>query len=54
MVMAYLFKHTMLQTSFVVNLTCLEPTEGNVEVGRPSGWICTRSSGTSCTSGSKW
>ena len=33
--MAYLFKHTMLQTSFVVNLTCLEPTEGNVEVGRP-------------------
>ena len=35
MVMAYLFKHTMLQTSFVVNLTCLEPTEGNVDVGRP-------------------
>jgi DNA gyrase subunit A len=35
MVMAYLFKHTALQTSFVVNLTCLEPTEGNVEVGRP-------------------
>ena len=33
--MAYLFKHTMLQTSFVVNLTCLEPTEGNVDVGRP-------------------
>jgi DNA gyrase subunit A len=35
MVMAYLFKHTPLQTSFVVNLTCLEPTEANVEVGRP-------------------
>ena len=35
MVMAYLFKHTMLQTSFVVNLTCLEPTEGHVDVGRP-------------------
>ena len=35
MVMAYLFKHTQLQTSFVVNLTCLEPTEANVEVGRP-------------------
>jgi DNA gyrase subunit A len=35
MVMAYLFKHTMLQTSFVVNLTCLEPTEGSVDVGRP-------------------
>jgi DNA gyrase subunit A len=35
MVMAYLFKHTSLQTSFVVNLTCLEPTEANVEVGRP-------------------
>jgi DNA gyrase subunit A len=35
MVMAYLFKHTSLQTSFIVNLTCLEPTEANVEVGRP-------------------
>ena len=35
MVMAYLFKHTPLQTSFVVNLTCLEPTEGNADVGRP-------------------
>ena len=35
MVMAYLFKHTPLQTSFVVNLTCLEPTQANVEVGRP-------------------
>jgi DNA gyrase subunit A len=35
MVMAYLYKHTFLQTSFVVNLTCLEPTETNVEVGRP-------------------
>jgi DNA gyrase subunit A len=35
MVMAYLFRHTQLQTSFVVNLTCLEPTETNVEVGRP-------------------
>ena len=35
MVMAYLFKHTPLQTSFVVNLTCLEPTESNVEIGRP-------------------
>src|SRR5204863_3470379 len=35
MVMAYLFKHTPLQTSFIVNLTCLVPTEGNPEVGRP-------------------
>jgi DNA gyrase subunit A len=35
MVMAYLFKHTPLQTSFVVNLTCLVPTEGNPQVGRP-------------------
>src|SRR5262249_46895095 len=35
MVMAYLFKHTPLQTSFVVNLTCLVPTEGNPEIGRP-------------------
>jgi len=34
MVMAYLFKHTPLQTSFPVNLTCLIPTE-NPEVGRP-------------------
>jgi DNA gyrase subunit A len=34
MVMAYLFKHTPLQTSFVVNLTCLIPTE-NPEIGRP-------------------
>ena len=35
MVMAYLFKHTPLQTSFIVNLTCLVPTENNPEVGRP-------------------
>ncbi len=34
MVMAYLFKHTPLQTNFLVNLTCLIPTE-NTEVGRP-------------------
>jgi DNA gyrase subunit A len=34
MVMAYLFKNTPLQTSVVVNLTCLIPTE-NEEVGRP-------------------
>jgi DNA gyrase subunit A len=34
LVMAYLFKHTSLQTTFAVNLTCLVPTE-NVEVGRP-------------------
>ena len=34
MLMAYLFKHTPLQTSFIVNLTCLIPTE-NPEVGRP-------------------
>ena len=34
MVMAYLFKHTPLQSNFVVNLTCLIPTE-NREVGRP-------------------
>jgi len=35
MVMAYLFKHTPLQTNFIVNLTCLVPTDGNPEVGRP-------------------
>jgi DNA gyrase subunit A len=34
MVMAYLFKHTTLQTNFAVNLTCLVPTE-NAEAGRP-------------------
>jgi DNA gyrase subunit A len=34
MVMAYLFKHTALQTNINVNLTCLVPTE-NPEVGRP-------------------
>ena len=34
MVMAYLFKHTPLQTNFSVNLTCLIPTE-NPEIGRP-------------------
>jgi DNA gyrase subunit A len=34
MVMAYLFKHTPLQISVTVNLTCLVPTE-NAEVGRP-------------------
>ena len=32
--MAYLFKNTPLQTNFIVNLTCLIPTE-NAEVGRP-------------------
>ena len=35
MVMAYLFKHTPLQTNFIVNMTSLVPTEGNPEVGRP-------------------
>ncbi len=34
MVMAYLWKHTPLQTTVPVNLTCLVPTE-NPEVGRP-------------------
>ena len=34
LVMAYLFRHTPLQTNFAVNLTCLIPTE-NAEVGRP-------------------
>ncbi len=33
-VLAYLCKHTPLQTNFPVNLTCLVPTE-NPEVGRP-------------------
>jgi DNA gyrase subunit A len=34
MVMAYLYRHTALQITFPVNLTCLIPTE-NPEVGRP-------------------
>jgi len=34
MVMAYLFKHTPLQSTFPVNLTCLIPTE-NTLVGKP-------------------
>src|ERR687895_95428 len=34
MVMAYLYRHTPLQITFPVNLTCLIPTE-NAEVGRP-------------------
>ena len=34
MVMAYLFRHTPLQTSFAVNLTCLTPA-GDQEVCRP-------------------
>ena len=34
LVMAYLFKHTPLQSNYVVNLTCLIPTE-QPEVGRP-------------------
>ncbi len=34
LVMAYLFKHTALQSNFPVNLTCLVPTE-NPNVGKP-------------------
>ncbi len=34
-VLAYLYKHTALQTNFNVNLTCLIPTE-NPEVGAPA------------------
>ena len=34
LVMAYLFKHTQLQTTFAVNMTCLVPTE-NEQLGRP-------------------
>ncbi|HWB29049.1 MAG TPA: DNA topoisomerase (ATP-hydrolyzing), partial [Vicinamibacterales bacterium] len=34
MVMAYLFKHTPLQSTFPVNLTCLIPTE-KPDVGKP-------------------
>ena len=33
-VLAYLYKHTPLQSNFNVNMTCLVPTE-NPEVGRP-------------------
>ncbi len=34
-VLAYLYKHTPLQTNFAVNMTCLVPTE-NPNVGAPS------------------
>jgi DNA gyrase subunit A len=34
MVLAYLYKHTPLQTNFIVNLTCLIPTE-NADLCRP-------------------
>lgn len=34
MVMAYLFKHTPLQTNFAVNMTCLVPTQQE-DIGRP-------------------
>ncbi len=34
LVMAYLYKHTALQSNFPVNLTCLVPTE-NPNVGKP-------------------
>ncbi len=34
MVMAYLYKHTPLETSFNVNMVCLTPTD-NPEVGQP-------------------
>lgn len=34
-VLAYLYKHTQLQTNFNVNMTCLVPTE-NPEVGAPN------------------
>ena len=34
LVMAFLYKHTALQTNFNVNMTCLVPTD-NVEVGTP-------------------
>jgi len=36
LVMAYLYKHTPLQQNFNVNMTCLVPTPGNVEVGTPA------------------
>jgi DNA gyrase subunit A len=35
LVMAYLYKHTTLQTNFGVNLTCLVPSKDNPEVGTP-------------------
>ena len=34
MVMAYLFKHTSLQTNFAVNMTCLVPSDRE-DIGRP-------------------
>jgi DNA gyrase subunit A len=37
LVMAYLFKHTSLQTNFNVNLTCLVPSAEGTRVSGPSG-----------------
>ena len=53
MVMAYLFKHTPLQTNFVVNLTCLMPTEGTSKSDARASRSARRCSGTSCTSASR-
>ena len=53
MVMAYLFKHTPLQTTFPVNLTCLVPTE-QPGVGRPDRLDLRKYCGTSSGSASTW
>ena len=54
LVMAYLYKHTPLQTNFNVNLTCLVPTREPGGRHAHSGWISRRSSSTSSTSASRW
>ncbi len=53
LVMAYLYKHTPLQTNFDVNLTCLVPTE-NPEVGAPQRLDLKSILRTSSTSASRW
>ena len=51
--MAYLFKHTPLQTSFIVNLTCLDADRSQPRSRAPgAAGSARRCSGTSCTSGS--
>jgi DNA gyrase subunit A len=53
MVMAYLFKNTPLQTNFIVNFTCLIPTE-NPRSDVRNASISTQRSCISCSSGCRW
>ena len=54
LVMAYLYKHTPLQTNFNVNLTCLVPDREPGGRRARSGSTSRRCSSTSSTSASRW